>query len=352
MNIKTSPSSIAPAHRLPRARTSRGFTLIEILVVVGIIVVLASILVPLAGRALRQARMTRTAADMASIGTALEAFKADHGDYPRVGLPNLGFALLGKNLFGPLGDGATSTGPDPDDPPAYVAGTTYRPGDVVQTDGTGGSVHFLCIAENTGVATTDATKWIECDPASINATAPAIKLTDGVDGVGLTVRDGGKKWGPYLQEGKFKFRGVAILDGNDNPILYFPTRPGTANINLGTAYLPAVIANPTLTSNDDQAKYDAFDNWAQFARAGETDERAAQWRIHAMLGDFNCNGRIDLNTTEAAIAERPYLLWAAGPDGFFGPTAITDGTGTGPDSNYEKNRKAAETSDDVATFKQ
>jgi prepilin-type N-terminal cleavage/methylation domain-containing protein len=345
MNMTTSPSRVSLARR--------GFTLIEILVVVGIIVLLASILVPLVGRAMRQAKQTRTAADMAVIGTALEAFKADHGDYPRVELPNLGFALLGKNLYGPLGDGVAPTGgPDDLDPPAYVPTNTYRPGDVVQTDGTGGNVHFLCIGENTGVATSDTTKWIECDPnPAATPTAPPIQLTDGVDGAGLRLRDGGKKWGPYLQEGKFKFRGVAILDGNDNPILYFPARPGSTNVNVGTGYLRAVVANPTLTTNDDQAKYDVFDNWSQFVRSGETDERLAQWRIHAMLGDYEPDGHIDTSKREVAIPEHPFLLWAAGPDGVFGPTAITDGTGTGAGSNYEANRDAAGKCDDVTNYR-
>ena len=57
-----------------RTTNRRAFTLIEILVVIGIIVLLAGILVPLVGRSLRQAKQTRTAADLQSISTALEAF--------------------------------------------------------------------------------------------------------------------------------------------------------------------------------------------------------------------------------------------------------------------------------------
>ena len=203
-------------------RRRAGFTLVEILVVIGIIVLLAGILVPMVTRAMRTAKQTRIAADMQAIGTALEAFKADQGDYPRVGAADIGFALLGKNLLGPLGDGLLppppppgSPAPDPDDPPAYNAAKTYGPGDVVQSGGAGG-VHYLCISPSTTVGP-PAPQWVKCDPAP--TATPSINLTDGVDGPGIRLRDGGKKWGPYLQDGKFKVRGVAILDINDNPNL-------------------------------------------------------------------------------------------------------------------------------------
>ena len=53
----------------------RAFTLVELLVVIGIIAILIAILVPMVGRAMRQARQTRTSADMQTIATVLEAFK-------------------------------------------------------------------------------------------------------------------------------------------------------------------------------------------------------------------------------------------------------------------------------------
>ena len=56
------------------------------------------------------------------------------------------------------------------------------------------------------------------------------------------------------------------------------------------------------------------------------------------------------NPSETAV-DRPYLLWSAGTDGLFGPETITDGTGSGPTSNYEANRKAAGECDDVTNYK-
>jgi len=60
MTSATSPSK-------PSA-TRSGFTLVEILVVIGIIVVLAGILLPTVLKAYRQAGKTRAAADLQTIG--------------------------------------------------------------------------------------------------------------------------------------------------------------------------------------------------------------------------------------------------------------------------------------------
>src|SRR5688572_16909693 len=121
-------------------RRRDAFTLVEILVVIGIIVVLAGILVPLVGRSMRQAKQIRTAADLGSIGTALEAFKADHGDYPRTTDNSIGsgVGMLGRFLFGPYGDGVKNTPPvfDDQDPPTFSA-KTYLPGDVLRSGGAG-----------------------------------------------------------------------------------------------------------------------------------------------------------------------------------------------------------------------
>ncbi len=63
-------------------RDNRGFTLIEIMVVVIILGILASIIVPrLTGRT-EQARITKAKVDIKNIESALELFKLDNGFYP------------------------------------------------------------------------------------------------------------------------------------------------------------------------------------------------------------------------------------------------------------------------------
>jgi prepilin-type N-terminal cleavage/methylation domain-containing protein len=74
-----------------RNRASRkGFTLIEILVVVMIIGILASIMVPLAGTASRAAKKRRALVEMNVIKTAVMEFHGDHRYMPWPGNPKVG----------------------------------------------------------------------------------------------------------------------------------------------------------------------------------------------------------------------------------------------------------------------
>jgi prepilin-type N-terminal cleavage/methylation domain-containing protein len=60
----------------------RGFTLVEMLVVISIIGVLASMVVGLAGGATKQSRMKRVKSDLQNIVTAIDRFKSKYGSYP------------------------------------------------------------------------------------------------------------------------------------------------------------------------------------------------------------------------------------------------------------------------------
>ncbi len=64
------------------SRRSRGFTLVEILVVVAIIVILMAILIPVAMRAISQARNAAIGLELSQLKTAMEEYKKEHGDYP------------------------------------------------------------------------------------------------------------------------------------------------------------------------------------------------------------------------------------------------------------------------------
>src|SRR5208282_2966308 len=66
-----------------RMNTRKAFTLIELLVVIGIIAILAGILLPAVNHMRKIAQLDGQRADFQSISTALEAYKADFGDYPR-----------------------------------------------------------------------------------------------------------------------------------------------------------------------------------------------------------------------------------------------------------------------------
>jgi general secretion pathway protein G len=63
-------------------KKSRGFTLIEIMVVVVIIGLLAAVIVPQVVNKVDEARVTRAKADIASIESALTIFRLDNSKYP------------------------------------------------------------------------------------------------------------------------------------------------------------------------------------------------------------------------------------------------------------------------------
>jgi prepilin-type N-terminal cleavage/methylation domain-containing protein len=105
---------------LPVSRRRGGFTLVELLVVIGIIVLLFSIGTPMIISARRNAERVRTQGDLNTIAMALDAYKADFKDYPRQDLatgparPVLAWALIGPWAAMPEGanpgDGADGPG--------------------------------------------------------------------------------------------------------------------------------------------------------------------------------------------------------------------------------------------------
>lgn len=61
----------------------RGFTLVELLVVISIITILAGLTVSTVGYAQRKAARDRARAEVSALEVALESYKIDNGDYPR-----------------------------------------------------------------------------------------------------------------------------------------------------------------------------------------------------------------------------------------------------------------------------
>lgn len=78
-----------PAGPRPKLRMQTAFTLIELLIVVAIIAILASIAVPNFLEAQVRSKVSRAAADVRSLATALEAYHVDYNNYPPTPLTSL-----------------------------------------------------------------------------------------------------------------------------------------------------------------------------------------------------------------------------------------------------------------------
>jgi len=89
-----------------RKAGSRAISLVELLVVIGIIAILIAILLPSISRAREQANRTRCENNIRQIGLALAVYVSDHGEYP---------VLDSTGIFGPAQD--TVKNP----PPVFVA---------------------------------------------------------------------------------------------------------------------------------------------------------------------------------------------------------------------------------------
>jgi prepilin-type N-terminal cleavage/methylation domain-containing protein len=353
-----------------RRHPARAFTLTELLVVIGIIVLLAGLAVPMVLRAYKQGNKTRTKADLNTIAIALNAYKGDFGDYPRVmdsvfpqanGVQfaikgnNLGPTVLCKALIGPGGQSEADKlrhGAIADN---FDSSLQYQPGYVVLNTG----LTFVCIQKTNLPAeqTSNEEFWAPV-PSVDGAVGPGFRTRrlPGADGTLGTDDDvfQGKVWGPYLQAENFRVAGMNLYDRDEAPILYFPANPRVVNIRdrLSGADGGYVGSDPANRASE-QAMYDADDCIQFFWHANDPagDYARALRRMRGMLGEYNpsdeslgtnFDGKIDVH--ETPVTEAPFILWTAGPDGLFGPP----GPSAAPD--WKPVKRDFDRCDDVTSF--
>ena len=328
-----------------------AFTLIELLVVIGIILILIGLLLPMVLKSLTAAKRTRISSDLNAISSALEAYKQDFGDYPRIVYTSIvtydgtgsGADTLGKALLGTGGQPVSVTV----SPAAYDASVTYYSGQVIYSGTKQYAASQTTLANMPGP---NSGFWVPVTiPINSDGTGGGF---DGADGPGFRLRAGGsgQVYGPYLQTDKFKTRGLSIVDFVGNPIQYFPGNPSKPTVTssvtyttgttpyvyggggpyLGTATgfspgatIPATVGVPCPAFYN----YSDGDMLAMNAATSDSNFKTTFPDIvvmEAMLGCFDFNtyhGYIGPGETAASTA--PYLLWSAGPDGIFGPREAT-----------------------------
>ncbi len=115
-------------HHTGAPEHERGFTLIELMIVVAIIAILAGILIPNFVNARSQAQTAACESNMRSIATALELYYADNQVYPTATAAAVDPALFTAN-------GVAYLNNTPKDPAAQSAAATYS---LTTTQATGG----------------------------------------------------------------------------------------------------------------------------------------------------------------------------------------------------------------------
>ncbi len=312
-----------------------GFTLIEILVVLGIILLLSGILLTAVVRARKTAGGIRLKADLQAIGSALDAYRQDFGDYPRSTLANTNrvgaFVAGGSNAY------ATSDQGDKDlvDSGAILLCWALLAPGPFQTDGFG-------LRDSAGTELLDT--------ANGNVNQPDFGFMDRPSAFG------GKARLPYLKPENWKIRTrfgkgavkgsikpsdsppytpfcYELRDVNDVTILYYPRIRGNPvtpqPVNLGNRATAAVAYTSSVVNGSvaidptrwvapyDSAIYNLLDNPAYF-NFSSTDISVSTQAV------ADPNNTI-LRAVQDAKFMGPYLLWDAGNDGRFGlPAGVVD----------------------------
>jgi len=149
----------------------RGFTLIELMIVVAIIAILAGILIPNFVNARAQAQTSACESNLRAIGTALELLYADNQSYGAGGAVPASLQLNGVNYL-------NNSPRDPADPIGTGAYT-------VATSNAGQTYVVTCPGTHTSSTLTKLTSDGAATQCGTNCAAKTIVYTSGI---GLTVK--------------------------------------------------------------------------------------------------------------------------------------------------------------------
>ncbi len=249
----------------PKSKIRSGFTLIEILVVIGIIALLLAITFPVISRVRKAARVAAAKANMSMIQGAIENYQRDHGAYPGP-IPDASLTRTGFAGVQTMGT-----------PPAGFASDMGN-GQAEQLTGTENLVLALC--GGLEIEGTPAAPRVVYNPASVGKGASNLNFANlkrfpaYIESTNLSWRtENNIKTGHYVDGSAAATDSIIpeLLDTFESPmpILYLRAKRGTNVVgpsDTGTPtqgkrftvkYNPVVTNVPTPTATDDRVG--AFD---------------------------------------------------------------------------------------------